>query len=250
MQVSGWWRRVAAVSEHLAALDPLQENERFPTHGPPHYLRIGELGREFAAAPDVGDAERGRVLAVLDDLLGDETVANRRAIVLTFLWPLAGKPRPPELGERVLRELDLIAGHRWADAGNSADWDELAEQAKAELEKCGLPATVIPRGTRPAPTGVVLSVSTEEPAGVFLEWNPLDRGSERYRALTDSDTEYGTGNLHIYLGDYVQDVRDLTARAALDVLAAAGFRTEVRYDFLYGRTRVCRVLGPPKIPFD
>ena len=93
---------------------------------------------------------------------------------------------------------------------------------------------------QPAPTGVVLSVSAEEPAGVFLDWNPFDSGSERYRALTGD----------AYLSDYADDVRDLFARAALDVLAAAGFATEVRYDFLYGRSRVCRVLGPPAFPFD
>jgi hypothetical protein len=90
----------------------------------------------------------------------------------------------------------------------------------------------------------VLSVSAEEPAGVFLEWNPLDGRSERHHVLT------GVRPGDMYLSDYVDDVRDIFARAALDVLAAAGFKTSVRYDFLYGRSRVCRVLGPPDIPFD
>ncbi|MEW2508460.1 hypothetical protein AB0878_49175 [Amycolatopsis sp. NPDC047767] len=183
---------------------------------------------------------------MLDDLLSDESEPDRRAIVLTFLWPLAGQPRPPELelGNRVRRELDLIAGHRPTGSANSVAWQELAERAKDELERCGLPAAVIPRGARPAPTGVVLSVSAEEPTGVFLDWNPLDSRSERYHVLTGARD--GTMNL----SEYVDDVRDLFARAAVDVLAAAGFKTEVRYDFLYGRSRVCRVLGPPEIPFE
>lgn len=87
-------------------------------------------------------------------------------------------------------------------------------------------------------------MSAEEPAGVFLDWNPLDSQSDRYRALV------GESHEDVYLSEYVDDVRDLFARAALDVLAAAGFTTAVRYDFLYGRSRVCRVLGPPEHPFD
>jgi hypothetical protein len=242
MGVPGWWQRVAAVSEHLAAVEPLHVNEHGFGPNAQYYLRVGELGRGFATDPEVGEAERGRVLAVLDDLLGDESEPHRRAIALTFLWPLAGQPRPADLGERVRRELDLIAGHAPATGADPPSWPELAELAKAELDRCGVPATVVPRGARPAPTGVVLSVSAEEPAGVFLEWNPFDSGSERYQVLT------GTGDQ--YLSDYAGDVRDLFARAALDVLAAAGFHTAVRYDFLYGRSRVCRVLGPPAIPFD
>ncbi|GAB3893380.1 hypothetical protein GCM10029964_070060 [Kibdelosporangium lantanae] len=245
-----------AVSDHLAAVAPLQEFEPGddgdpaprlrprPRPGPQYYLRVGELARGFAAAPEVDDAERGRVLAVLDDLLGDESEPDRRAIALTFLWPLAGQPRPVELGDRVRRELDLIAGHRPAGDTDPAAWQELAERAKDELERCGIPATVVPRGARPAPTGVVLSVSTEEPAGVFVEWNPLDSGSERYQVLIGDRAD------EKYLSDYLDDVRDLLARAALDVLAAAGFRTTVWYDFLYGRSRVCRVLGPPAGPFE
>ncbi|WIV61541.1 hypothetical protein [Amycolatopsis nalaikhensis] len=240
MGVPGWWQRVAAVSEHLAAVEPPQRNEHGFGPDAQFYLRLGELARAFAA--EVGDAERGRVLAVFDDLLGDETEPHRRAIALTFLWPLARQPRLAGLGDRVRRELDLIAGYRPARAAESGP--DLARLARAELERCGLPATVVPRGTSPAPTGVVLSVSTEEPAGVFLEWNPLDSYSDRYQALAEDRP--GSGNLR----DYVDDVRDLAARAALDVLAAAGFRTEVRYDFLYGRSRVCRVLGPPELPFD
>ncbi|SEF26319.1 hypothetical protein SAMN05421837_103190 [Amycolatopsis pretoriensis] len=240
MGIPGWWQRVVAVSEHLAAVEPLQVNEHGFGPGAEACLRIGELARGFAA--EVGDAELGRVLAVLDDLLGDESEPHRRAIALTFLWPLARRPRPADLGDRVRRELDLIAGHRPAAGADPASWPELAELARDELERCGLPATVVPRGARPAPTGVVLSVSAEEPAGVFLEWNPLDAESARYQALTGTDSGY--------LGDYVDDVRDLFARAALDVLAAAGFKTAVRYDFRYGRSRVCRVLGPPEIPFD
>ncbi|MGK3208819.1 hypothetical protein [Amycolatopsis sp. MEPSY49] len=240
MGVPGWWQRVVAVSEHLAAVEPLEANEHGFGPGAQFYLRVGELARGFAADPGVDDAERGRVLAVLDDLLGDESEPHRRAIALTFLWPLAGLPRPSELGERVRHELDLIAGHAPAADADPASWPGLAEQARDELERCGLPATVVPLGAPPVPTGVVLSVSSEEPAGVFLEWNPFDSGSERYRALTGD----------AYLSDYADDVRDLFARAALDVLAAAGFATEVRYDFLYGRSRVCRVLGPPALPFD
>ncbi|HEY3468457.1 MAG TPA: hypothetical protein VGL47_25240 [Amycolatopsis sp.] len=240
MGVPGWWQRVAAVSEHLAAVEPPQRSEHGFGPDAQFYLRLGELARAFAA--EVGDAERGRVLAVFDDLLGDETEPHRRAIALTFLWPLARQPRLAGLGDRVRRELDLIAGYRPARAAESGP--DLARLARAELERCGLPATVVPREGHPAPTGVVLSVSTEEPAGVFLEWNPFDAGSARYQALAEDRP--GSGNLR----DYVDDVRDLAARAALDVLAAAGFRTEVRYDFLYGRSRVCRVLGPPELPFD
>ncbi|MFJ7216376.1 hypothetical protein [Amycolatopsis sp. NPDC098790] len=242
MGVPGWWQRVVAVSEHLAAVEPLQQNDHGFGPDAQHYLRIGELARGFAADPGIGDAERGRVLAVLDDLLGDESEPHRRAIALTFLWPLAGRPIPADAGERVRRELDLIAGHR--PAADPVSWPELAQQARDELDRCGLPATVVPHDARPAPTGALLSVSTEEPAGVFLDWNPLDGRSERYEVLT------GARPGNEYLGGYAGDVRDLFARAALDVLAAAGFRTEVRYDFLYGRSRVCRVLGPPAIPFD
>ncbi len=244
MGVPGWWQRVAAVSEHLAAVEPLQVNEHGFGPGAQQYLRIGELARGFAADPEVGDAERGRVLAVLDDLLGDESEPHRRAIALTFLWPLAGLPRSSEPGERVRRELDLIAAHAPAAGADPASWPGLAERARDELERCGLPATVVPRGAHPAPTGVVLSVSAEEPAGVILDWNPFDSGSERYQVLT------GARPGNAYLSDYADDVRNLFARAALDVLAAAGFETEVRYDFLYGRSRVCRVLGPPALPFD
>lgn len=244
MGVPGWWQRVVAVSEHLAAVEPLHVNEHGFGPDAQHYLRIGELARGFAADPEVGEAERGRVLAVLDDLLGDESEPHRRAIALTFLWPLAGQPRPTDLGERVRRELDLITGHRPAADADPAAWPELAELARDELDRCGLPATVVPLGARPAPTGVVLSVCAEEPAGVFLEWNPLDSGSARYEVLT------GARPGNVYLRYYAADVRDLFARAALDVLAAAGFKTEVRYDFLYGRSRVCRVLGPPALPFD
>jgi len=233
---------MVAASEHLAAVEPPEGNEHGLGPGAQFYLRVGELARGFAADPAVGDAERGRVLAVLDDLLGDESEPHRRAIALTFLWPLAGLPHSAEVGERVRRELDLISGHRPAADADPASWPELAELARAELERCGLPATVVPRGARPAPTGVVLSVSAEEPAGVFLEWNPFDGESARYRALSGTDPGY--------LGDYVDDVRNLFARAALDVLAAAGFKTAVRYDFRYGRSRVHRVLGPPEIPFD
>ncbi|GHF79653.1 hypothetical protein FHX82_005795 [Amycolatopsis bartoniae] len=280
-QVPEWWPRVVAAGERLAAVDTVSELGEFRFVDKAQvYLRIGEAGREFASAAEIGTAERVRVLAVLEDVLEDPA---HRPAALTFLTPLAERTRLAELqrlwsslGPRVRQELALLAAvvpdwmepavpapakpvvrladpvtlaRQFAESGFVpaaevvASWQELAELARDELERCGVPASVTASGADAVPTGVCLSVSLEEPYGVFLEWNPLDSGSRRYRALTESRS--GTA----YLADYIGDVRGLLARAALEVLAAAGFRTLLEYDFLFGGRRAYRVLAPPQRPF-
>lgn len=56
-----------------------------------------------------------------------------------------------------------------------AGWMELANQARAELERFGLPATVArddnpnPRGQ---PSGALIIVNPKHPFGVTLDWEP------------------------------------------------------------------------------
>lgn len=122
-----------------------------------------------------------------------------------------------------------------------AAWSDLAGKVQAELTRVGIDATVETRLFDPAP-GVHIGLNlTLPPYGVTLTWrNPLENAKTfQDDLLAQNRTE---------LLKYSIETHHILLRAALDVLAAAGFRTMVHYYFPHDRACEYRVLAPPRNP--
>lgn len=317
MRVPAWWGALLAASEHLAEFDAERVRswrERHAPHVPadeelpdedelPRGIRVAALGRDFGSSPDIGAAERLRVLAVLDDVLGDTADPERHSIIALFLRPALdpGMLRDlwPGLGTRIRRVCVLMFGSwpagppewmtvdpgqappwnpalvarirgesrdagapgdpfvtdpfaverladpqevvTWAPPEAIAAWSDLAGKVHAELTRVGIAATI---DTRPFDTtaGVHIDLNlTLPPYGVILTWrSPLENSPEYEADLrAQNRTE---------LMAYAIETSEILLRAALDVLAAAGFRTIVHYHFPHDRGCAYRVLAPPEHP--
>ncbi|MFJ7216377.1 hypothetical protein [Amycolatopsis sp. NPDC098790] len=306
-EVPAWWGAVLAASEHLAGFDAEQVRswrERYPPEDPgnadlPRGIRIFSLGRAFASGASA--AERLRVLAVLDDVLGDPGDPDRHTVVAMFLraaldlgsvrelWPSLGArlrrvcvllftswpagapewmtvdvspPWKPALVARIREDdrgprtpgepllTDPLVVDRLEDPEEIvtlappeaiAAWSDLAGKVHAELTRVGIGATLQTRLFDPAP-GVHIALNlTLPPYGVTLTWrNPLEN-AKAYRddLLAQNRTQ---------LLAYSIETHDILLRAALDVLAAAGFRTMTHYYFPHDRACEYRVLAPPEHP--
>lgn len=312
-----WWDALLAASEHLAefaaehargwrehnASDVPADQELPEDREMPRGIRIVRLGEEFKSNSDISTEERRRVLAVLDEALGDTSDPKRHQHVIMFLrlaldldmlrelwpslgirvrrvcflmsdvWP-AGAPEwmtvdteqsPPwkpavvariredgrdteAPGEPVVTDpfaveqlADPDAIVTWAPPEAIAAWSDLAGQVKAELERVGISATIETRYFDPTP-GLHIDMSLSmAPYGVALRWySPLEN-SKKYRddLLAQDRTE---------LLAYSVESSEILQRAALDVLAAAGFQTMVYYYFPHDRGCEYRVLAPPRHP--
>ncbi|SEF26320.1 hypothetical protein SAMN05421837_103191 [Amycolatopsis pretoriensis] len=122
-----------------------------------------------------------------------------------------------------------------------AAWSDLAGQVHAELTRVGIGATIETRLFDPAP-GVHIALNlTLPPYGITLTWrNPLENAKEyRDDLLAQNRTE---------LQAYSIETHHILLRAALEVLAAAGFRTMTHYYFPHDRACEYRVLAPPEHP--
>lgn len=122
-----------------------------------------------------------------------------------------------------------------------ADWSDLAGKVHAELTRVGINATIETRLFDPTP-GIHIDLAlTLPPYGVTLKWRSPFENAEEYRddLLAQNRTE---------LLSYAVETHAILLRAALDVLAAAGFRTMVHYYFPHDRACEYRVLAPPQHP--
>ncbi len=313
-RVPAWWGALLAASELLAGFDAEQvrswrercapdipAGEELPLdREQPRGIRVLSLGRAFASDPDIGTAERLRVLAVLDAVLGDPGDPDRHTVVAMFLrtaldlesvrelWPALGlrlrrvcvllftswpagapewmtvdvsPPWHPALVARIRAEdrgprtpggplvTDPLAVDRLADPGEIvpappeaiAAWSDLAGKVHAELTRVGIAATVETRLFDPTP-GIHIDLNlTLAPYGVTLTWHNALQNAKKYKddLLAQNRTE---------LLSYSIETREILLRAALDVLAAAGFRTMVHYYFPHDRACEYRVLAPPEHP--
>lgn len=310
-EVPVWWDALLAASEHLAEFDAEQvrswrercasdippDEELPPERELPRGIRVISLGREFGSNPEIGTAERLRVLAVLDDVLGGPGDPERHSVIRMFLHPaldLDGlRELWPSLGTRVRRVCAVLftswpaGAPEWMTAGTAwhpalvariraegrdapgeplvtdplvvdrlvdpgqlvtfappeaiAAWSDLAGQVHAELTRVGIGATLETRLFDPTP-GIHVTMSTAHPPyGVALEWHNAFENVQQYRddLLAQNRTE---------LLSYSIEAHEIMVRAALDVLAAAGFRTTVHYYFPHDRGCVYRVLAPPEHP--
>lgn len=313
-RVPAWWGALLAASEHLAAFDAEQVRswrercasdipageELPPDRQQPRGIRVLSLGRAFASDPDIGTAERLRVLAVLDDVLSDAGDPDRHTVIAMFLrtaldldsvrelWPSLGlrvrrvcvllftswpagapewmtvdtesPPWRPALVARIREEgrdapgEPLVTDPLVVDGLEDPDeivtlappeaiaaWSDLAGKVHAELTRVGLDATIETRLFDPTP-GVHIALNlTLPPYGVTLEWHSPLQNAKAYKddLLAQNRTE---------LLAYSIETREILLRAALDVLAAAGFRTMVHYYFPHDRACEYRVLAPPEHP--
>jgi len=240
--------------------------------------------RVLAVLDDVlrgpGDPDRHTVIAMfLRAALDLESVRElwpslglrlRRVCVLLFTsWP-AGAPEwmtvdvdppwHPALVERIRAEdrgtpgaplvLDPLAVDRLEDPDEIvtlappeaiAAWSDLAGKVHAELTRVGIAATIETRLFDPTP-GVHIALNlTLPPYGVTLTWHSPLQNAKEYKddLLAQNRTE---------LLAYSIETHGILLRAALDVLAAAGFRTMVHYYFPHDRACEYRVLAPPEHP--
>ncbi|WP_326837383.1 hypothetical protein VSH64_21230 [Amycolatopsis rhabdoformis] len=306
-----------AASEHLAAFDAEQMRswrERYAPGLPvdeevpdeddlPRGIRIFQLGREFRYNSDIAATERIRVLAVLDNVLGDTADPERHSVIAMFLrmaldlemlqelWPSLGPrvrrvcfllfsswpagapgwmtvdadqlpPWNPALVARIRRDgrdagapgeplvtdpfaVEQLADPEevvtWAPPEAIAAWSDLAGKVHAELTRVGISATIDTRlFDRTAGLHIGLSIA-QPPYGVTLEWRSPLQNSKKYNddLLAQNRTE---------LMAYSIETHAILLRAALDVLAAAGFHTMVYYYFPHDRGCEYRVLAPPENP--
>ncbi|GHF79646.1 hypothetical protein FHX82_005794 [Amycolatopsis bartoniae] len=124
-----------------------------------------------------------------------------------------------------------------------AAWVDLAEKVRAELDRVGIRATVDVGTFGGGPAGVSVEVNLSmEPHGVLLRWHAPIQDSARYHDILDSQDR------STELTSYVFEAEKILLRAALDVLAAAGFRTMRYYYFPHDRGCAYRVLAPPEHP--
>lgn len=317
MRVPVWWDALLSASEHLAEFDAekmrdwreryapgLPADEELPDRDQlPRGIRVITLGREFGSNPDIGAAERLRVLAVLDNVLGDTGDPDRHSVIFMFLrlaldldmlrelWPSLG-PRirrvcilmftswPAGAPDWMTVDTDqappwnpaLVAQIRGDGRGGGAPddplvtdpfaveqlvdpeevvtmappeaiaaWSDLAGKVHAELTRVGISATI---ETQPfdRTAGIHIDLSLGMPPyGVTLDWHSPLQNSEKYRddLFAQNRTE---------LARYSIETRRILLRAALDVLAAAGFQTMVYYYFPHDRGCEYRVLAPPQNP--
>jgi hypothetical protein len=317
MRAPVWWGALLAASEHLSEFDAervrswrehnapeLPADEELPDEDElPRGIRIITLGREFGSNPDITAEERLRVLAVLDDVLGDTVDPERHSVIAMFLRPALDldilRELWPSLGPRIRRVCVLMvnswpvsapewmtvdtdqhppwnpalvarirgdsrdAGAQgeplvtdpfaveqqadpeevvtWAPPEAIAAWSDLAGKVHAELSRVGISATIDTRlFDRTAGLHIDLSIS-QPPYGVTLEWRSPLENSKKY------DDDLRAQNRTELLA-YSIETREILRRAALDVLAAAGFHTMVYYYFPHDRGCEYRVLAPPGNP--
>ncbi|MGK3208820.1 hypothetical protein [Amycolatopsis sp. MEPSY49] len=122
-----------------------------------------------------------------------------------------------------------------------AAWSDLAGKVHAELTRVGIGATIDTRLFDPAP-GIHIALNlTLPPYGITLTWRSPFENTDEYRddLLAQNRTE---------LLAYAIETHEILLRAALEVLAAAGFRTMVHYYFPHDRACEYRVLAPPRNP--
>lgn len=101
-------------------------------------------------------------------------------------------------------------------------WIELAELARVEFERMGLPASVSVDGdSRATPPGVSIHVSRGVPYGVEVRWRTAVFDSPRYRAKLIAQA-----NDDPFLV-YERQVQSIMSNAAHRLLEKAGFRVLV-----------------------
>jgi len=120
-------------------------------------------------------------------------------------------------------------------------WQELAESARAELERIGFAASVVDaRSPDSLPDGAYVWVHEQEPFGVSLDWSPPVTRSPRFREIVIMQ------DMTAPLFQYVVNTKEIIQKAMLDILKEAGFRTLVDHQerdrYLY------RVLAAPAHP--
>ena len=130
-----------------------------------------------------------------------------------------------------------------APADVQAGWIELAKQAQAELERFGLPATVVTPDaakTFGSPAGALIIVNDKRPFGVTLYWEPPLTGSVEFKNVVTGKAM--TSPLFRYVGKGQSAMEEAT----MLILSAAGFETAKESG--EGNSFEYRVLMPPLTP--
>ncbi|GAA5172048.1 hypothetical protein [Amycolatopsis dongchuanensis] len=121
-------------------------------------------------------------------------------------------------------------------------WTEIANQAQIELERFGLPATVMraEEDFSVASPGVQILVCSARPFGVVLNWEPPIAGTPEFTKVVLD------GAVNSPLLTYVAKGRIAMLDASAAILNAAGFITMKDYANGDGSTYDYRVLFAPK----
>jgi hypothetical protein len=122
-------------------------------------------------------------------------------------------------------------------------WLELAHTIEAELTRMGFATSVLrEKAFHSDPLGAQIRVNESYPFGVEISWRAPVMETESYRGkLLAQDASSP-------LLRYVLDARKVIVEALLDVLAKAGFRTQIDHE---GSTSyVYRVLEAPLSPLN
>jgi hypothetical protein len=136
---------------------------------------------------------------------------------------------------------DDLDYHAPAEAVDS--WLELARAVETELTRMGFAASVLRESAfHPYPSGAHIRVHESYPFGVELSWRAPVTETESYRGKLRAQ-DAGSPLLR-----YVLDARKVIVEALLDVLAKAGFRTQIDHE---GSTSYLhRVLEAPPSPLE